>query len=106
MTKIPTKKERDLGKDPWGKPWPDENRGDWVLLAVLPMARKTGPARHAVPVMEPKNKVVMHLFHTADEAAAHSALNSAMRVGGGWAVNIKTGETVRIPPDKKDLRHV
>ncbi len=73
------------------------NAGDWIVLGLV--------GRFAVPIMEPKKRMVMRNYRTPEEAIAASVEHSSTRVGGGWAVNIRTGEMVAIHPFGGD-RHV
>jgi NADPH-dependent ferric siderophore reductase len=73
---------------------PDE--GDWVLLGVMEV--RSTPQLAAVPIMEPKKRMVMRRYRTAEEAVGASVCHSATRVGGGWAVNVRTGDTVQVLP--------
>lgn len=69
--------------------------GQWVLLALV----GAGDTDHeVVPVMEPRKRLVMRRYRTAEEAIAAATEHAASRVGGGWAVNIKTGRMVQYGP--------
>jgi hypothetical protein len=67
--------------------------GDWVLFALI----RSTQGIEAVPVLDYTDRTFMQRYmHERD--VLHMAYHvSAVRVGGGMAVNIKTGETVRIP---------
>lgn len=83
--------------------WPGgPNEGDWVLLAVVAIGQN---GQEAVPVMEPKRRMVMRRYRSAEEAIGASVCHSATRVGGGWALNVRTGHTVKFDPFRGD-RHV
>lgn len=69
-----------------------EQTGDWVLVAAQWQAHRA----EGVPVMEQRQRVVMQRFESVEEAMACSVRYSAMRVMGGWALNLCTGETVRV----------
>lgn len=64
------------------------NEGDWICVGVI-------GGKHAVPIMS-RDKPVMRLYRTPEEAIAASVEHSSTRVGGGWAINIRTGATVAI----------
>lgn len=83
--------------------WPGgPNEGDWVLVAVLGSG---GSGHDGVPVMEPKHRRVMRRYRTPEEAIGASVCHSATRVGGGFALCLRTGRTVRFNPFHGD-RHV
>lgn len=69
-----------------------EQTGEWVLVATQPKAVRA----EGVPVMEQRQRVLMQRFDSVDEARACSMRYSAMRVMGGWCLNLRTGETVRV----------
>lgn len=73
-----------------------EPMGDWVLVATQAKA----PTAEGVPVMDELNRMLMQRFVTATEAIACSTRYSAMRVMGGWTLNLRTGETVRVEPKR------
>lgn len=74
--------------------WPGgPNEGDWVLLGVL---GRESENLNAVPVMEPKKRMVMRRYRSPEEAIGASVCHSCTRVGGGWAVNIRTGDVVAV----------
>lgn len=74
------------------------NVGDWVVVATM-MHYADGV--HGVPVMERRELLkvdgyFMRRYTLKEEAIAVSHENSAVRVGGGWILNLRTGETVRV----------
>lgn len=81
------------------------NVGDWVVVATVPdgacgLESRTGV--QGVPVMHREARtlaLVMRRYQLKEEAmAAAPHHNSAVRVGGGWILNLRTGETVRVNP--------
>lgn len=68
--------------------------GPWVVLGVVPM--RDGPV--ATPLLGGSRRFTMRRFASAEEAIANSVAMPAAKAYGGWAVNIETGETVRIAP--------
>lgn len=66
--------------------------GPWVLVGALGRGRE----HDGIPVMEPLKRMVMRRYRSAEEAIAASVLHSALRVNGGWTLNLETGETVRV----------
>ena len=77
------------------QPGPAPDRGQWVVIAVVPLTR-SGPV--ATPMLGGATRFSMRRFATAEEAVANSVAMPAARSFGGWALNITTGETVRINP--------
>ena len=82
--------ERLLATSKLGGP----NEGAWVLVGALGKGRE----HDGIPVMEPEKRLVMRRYRSAEEAIAASVLHSALRVNGGWTLNLETGETVRVRP--------
>ena len=83
--------ERLSGEQPPG------DTGDWVLVATLV---RQAHGVEGVPVMA-RDRVMnltMRRYDSAEEAMALSMSDSAMRIGGGWVLNLRTGETVRVTP--------
>lgn len=70
------------------------NEGPWVLIGSLLKGRE----QEGIPVMEPRKRMVMRRYRTAEEAIAASVLHSALRVNGGWTLNLETGQTVPVRP--------
>ena len=71
------------------------DRGHWILLATV---HKVGGVT-TVPVLEPGDRTGRcRRYNSAEEALADAASHSALRVGGGLAVNVCTGKTVMVPP--------
>ena len=73
-----------------------KNQGDWVLIGRVELAG--GQVHEGVPVMEPKRRLFMRRFSSAEEAIAASVLHSSTRVCGGWALNLVSGDTVLVRP--------
>lgn len=74
-----------------------DQRGDWVLLAVLPMS---GGHREALPVLDYESRTFLQRYQNLAELQQLAARSSAVRVNGGLAVNLRTGETVRVTPKR------
>lgn len=72
-----------------------DQRGEWVLIAVLP--RNAGE-REAVAVLDYEDRTYLQRYQDVKELLRLAYRNSAVRCGGGWALNLKTGATVRVPP--------
>ncbi len=72
-----------------------EQEGDWVLVAVLESHKKE---TEGVPVMETDNRMFLRRHRSAREVQQMVRWDSAARVGGGWALNLRTGETVLVKP--------
>lgn len=70
-----------------------DQRGDWVLVAVLPMR---GGHKEAVPVLDYEDRTFLQRYQNLEELRQLAARNSAVRVNGGMAINLRTGETVRV----------
>lgn len=84
-----------------------QREGDWVVVAVMPVAsgKLLGIGREA-----PSDQVaglyklmqgghgVMQRYVTIEEAIIASAYYGPTRMWGGWALNLRTGETVPISP--------
>lgn len=68
--------------------------GPWVVLGVVPM--RDGPV--ATPLLGGSRRFTMRRFGSAEEAIANSVSMPAAKAFGGWALNIESGETVRIAP--------
>jgi hypothetical protein len=68
--------------------------GAWVVVATLSLRRRDH--QHVVPVLGDKGLLGMRRYQTQEEAIAGGGHHPAVRVGGGWALNVETGETVRI----------
>jgi hypothetical protein len=71
------------------------NAGDWVLVATL-ASNHSGVHAHAVRACD--HDKTMQRYESAEQATVSAYQHSAMRVGGGWALNLRTGETVRVKP--------
>lgn len=71
--------------------------GEWVLIAVLP--RKAGE-REALAVLDYADRTFLQRYQGVKELLRLAYRNSAVRAGGGWALNLKTGATVPVPPGK------
>lgn len=69
--------------------------GRYVLVGVLPMQYSLPKA---VPLMEPTTRMTMRRFPSVEEALAVSASDAILRRHGGWILNLRTGETVRVEP--------
>ncbi len=65
-----------------------DHEGPWVVVGTI--------RSEAVPVMEPVKRRFLRRYASAEEAIAASVEHSCTRVGGGWALNLETGATVRI----------
>lgn len=79
------------------------NEGPWVVVATMPKWPKN--EIDGIPVLHRPKRLVMRRYNSAEEAVAASVQDSAARVGGGWALNLETGATVRIAPFQYE-RHV
>lgn len=78
--------------------------GDWVLLAVLEVASRTNLM--AVPVMSVlQGRKFMRRYRTLEEATAAASEHIPMRRNGGYAVNLRSGETAPVRP-VRDGKHV
>lgn len=73
-----------------------DQRGDWVLIAAQPKADRVD----GVPVLDELNKMLMQRFVSVGEAEACAPRYSHVRVLGAWALNLRTGETVRVKTDR------
>ncbi len=73
-----------------------EQLGDWVLVAAQPKADRV----EGVPVLDERHKMLMQRFVSLREAEVCSARYSQVRVLGAWALNLRTGETVRVKTDR------
>lgn len=71
------------------------DQGDWVMMAVFP---STSGGPRTVPVMGDGPIPVMERYQSYEEAVAASAGHGALRVNGGWALNVRTGILRRIDP--------
>jgi hypothetical protein len=69
--------------------------GNWVVVATLDLRSQN---IHPVPVWSLNAPFRMRRFKTAEEATAGSMQHAAVRIGGGWALNVVTGATVPIKP--------
>lgn len=67
--------------------------GDYVLVGVMPMQHS---APKAVPLMETATRMTMRRFPSVEEAMAVSTGDAILRRHGGWVLNLRTGDTVRV----------
>lgn len=72
-----------------------EQVGDWVLIAVLQLRQDQ---REAVPVLDYDHRTFLQRYQDPKEITKLAQRISAIRVAGGWALNLRTGETVAIAP--------
>ena len=70
--------------------------GMWVVVATLSLQRRSHV--HAVPVLGDRLMLGMRRYQTKEEAMAGAGHHAAVRIGGGWALHLESGETVRIHP--------
>jgi len=76
------------------------NDGPWVVVATLP----TSAGLRGVAQMSNAQASGVHdmqRYQSAEQAIAGGYEHAAVRIGGGWVVNLDTGVTVRIRAGRK-----
>ncbi len=75
-----------------------EPGAQWVVLATVKTA---SGQRLGVPVLEP-GCGDLRRWTTLDGALTEAYEDSAVRLGGGWAIHLESGAIERIEPQRRD----